>query len=448
MVNGLLLKIYGTLVLIGLVMGNFTMCAAAAPGQSPNIIIIISDDQGYADLSIHGCKDFRTPHLDALAAGGVRCSNAYVTAPVCSPSRAGLLSGRGQQRFGHYLNVGGDAGLPVAVKTIGDRMKNLGYTTGAFGKWHLGYRDQFYPTHRGFDYFYGFRGGSHGYFGGKMERNGTRVDEKEYLTDAIARETIAFIRDKKDQPFLIYCAFNAPHTPLQAKKEDLKKHAGIKDGNRRTYAAMITNMDDNIGKIIAAVRDEGLEENTLIFFLSDNGGMPSRYSDNSPLRGSKGTTWEGGVRVPFLVSWKGVLPAGKVHDDIVSTLDILPTSILAGGGQIDPAWKLEGVNLLPLLKGPAKSGSERTLFWHWHPDRLGIRKGSKKVVWMPSKESKESKPGLYDLDADIAESKDLSETQKDILDDLIKTYETWDKDNIDPLWGSYGKKIEPKAKSK
>jgi arylsulfatase A-like enzyme len=295
---------------------------AAEAARKPNILLIVSDDQGYADLGVQGCKDVPTPNLDALANAGIRCTNGYVSGPYCSPTRAGLMTGRYQTRFGHEFNPGAknaNSGLPLTETTLADRLKAAGYKTGLVGKWHLGDEPKFHPQKRGFDEFFGFLGGAHSYFPAKgpdVLRGTETAHEKEYLTDALAREAVAFIDRHKAEPFFLYLAFNAVHTPMHATDSRLAKFDGIKDQQRRTYAAMLMAMDEAIGKVMEKVRAEKMEEDTLIGFISDNGGPTMQGttingSINTPLRGSKRTTLEGGIRVPFFVAWKGHLPAGK-----------------------------------------------------------------------------------------------------------------------------------------
>ena len=338
--------------------------ASATDLAKPNIIIILADDMGYADVGFQGCRDIPTPHVDSLARNGVRCTNGYVSGPYCSPTRAGLLTGRYQQRFGHEFNPGQIAGvgLPLSEATLANRLKAAGYVTGLVGKWHLGAAPRFRPSRRGFDEFFGFLGGAHPYFAGQgapIFRGTEVVKEKEYLTDAFGREAVSFVTRHKDQPFLLYLAFNAVHTPMHATDSRLKQFASIRDPTRKTYAAMLTAMDEAVGKVLDALRSAQLEENTLIFFLSDNGGPTMlgttiNGSRNHPLRGSKRTTLEGGVRVPFVVQWKGKLPAGSVYDQPVIQLDILPTALAAVSIAVKPEWKLDGVDLLPRLKGKTR----------------------------------------------------------------------------------------------
>src|SRR5688572_15673401 len=283
------------------------LATSAAVARQPNVIVIVADDMGYADIGVHGCQDIPTPHIDSLAKNGVRCSNGYVSHPYCSPTRAGLMTGRYQQRFGHEFNPGPPTdrtpgiGLPLTETTMADRFKAAGYKTGIVGKWHLGHTDDaFHPLNRGFDSFFGFLGGSHSYlrsgtghtaiFRGKEE-----VQEKEYLTDAFAREGVAFMEKHKAEPFFLYWAFNAVHGPMEAADKYLQRFAGIQDPKRRTYAGMLAALDDAVGRGLAKLKELGLEENTLVFFLSDNGGPTAvNASDNRPLNGVKATTMEGG----------------------------------------------------------------------------------------------------------------------------------------------------------
>lgn len=427
---------------IALASGLVSTMATAAESR-PNIVFLVADDMGYADAGFHGCKDIPTPNLDSLAAAGVRCTSGYVSGPYCSPTRAGLLTGRYQQRFGHETNAGGPGGgLPVSETTIADRLKAAGYVTGAVGKWHLGANPEFHPLRRGFDEFFGFLPGAHTYFaqGRPTILRGTEsVDEKEYLTDAFGREAVAFIEQHKERPFFLYLAFNAVHTPMEATDERLAKFASIEDRTRRTYAAMLYAMDEAIGRVMETLKTRGLEEKTLVVFFSDNGGptMPGTTingSINAPLRGSKRTTLEGGVRVPFVLRWKGRLPAGKVYDHPVIQLDLLPTALAAAGVEVVPEWKLDGVDLLPYLLGEKPGTPHDTLYWRMN-QQMAIRQGDWKLVrYDTAVDSGQTSRGdqsgvsparLYNLAADIGESNDLAATEPARLQQLQAAWDAW-----------------------
>ncbi|HVK12670.1 MAG TPA: sulfatase [Gemmataceae bacterium] len=425
------------------------MLAIAGPAAAkPNVLVIVGDDMGYADLGVHGSKDIPTPHLDALAKSGVRFTSGYVTGPYCSPTRAGLLTGRYQTRFGHEFNPGGGAqGLPVTETTMADRLKAAGYRTALIGKWHLGNAPDRHPLKRGFDEFFGFLGGAHDYFNPAGRLRGTEPSgDKTYLTDALAREAAAFIDRNKSGPFFLYLAFNAVHTPMQADDERLKKVAGL-TGQRKTYAAMMSAMDDAVGTVMAKLKAEKLTENTLVVFFSDNGGPTMKGttvngSVNAPLRGSKRTTLEGGVRVPFFLSWPGHLPADKVDDRPVSQLDVLPTALAAAGVGVKPEWKLEGVDLGPFLSGGSgRSAPHDALFWRFGP-QMAVRKGDWKLVkydLAAEGGTGTSAAKLYNLKDDIGEATDLAAKHPDKVKELQAAWDMWNAANVPPLWGAKGK---------
>ena len=425
-----------------------------AADRKPNVLLIVGDDMGYADVGVHGCKDIPTPNLDRLANAGVRCTSGYVSGPYCSPTRAGLLTGRYQTRFGHEFNPGGkatDAGLPVDQVTLADRLKKAGYATGLVGKWHLGDGARFHPQQRGFDEFFGFTGGAHSYFPAKgpdVLRGAKPAGEKEYLTDALGREAVAFIDRHKAKPFFLYLAFNAVHTPMHATDGGLRKFASIKNQTRQTYAAMMWAMDEAVGKVLDKVRAEKLEEDTLIFFVSDNGGptMPGTTingSQNTPLRGSKRTTLEGGIRVPFFVTWKGHVPAGKTYDPPVIQLDMTATALAAAGVSPQADWKLDGVNLLPYLAGMGTQPPPHdALYWRFGA-QMAVRKGLWKLVRydpvVDGGKGRATEARLYDLAADVGESTDLAAKEPGKVKELQATWDEWNRGNVPPLWGG-GKK--------
>src|SRR5688572_29972941 len=383
-----------TLVAVLPLAGAFSRASAA--DRKPNIIVIVADDLGYGDIGVHGCTDIPTPHIDSLAKGGVRCTQGYLSAPQCSPTRAGMLSGRYQQRFGHEHNRSyPDSAMPLTEKTLADRLKAAGYATGLVGKWHLGSDEQHHPLSRGFDEFFGFLGGGNPFLPDprtgtipRVMRNKEPAHEKEYLTEAFGREAAAFVERHKSQPFFLYVAFNAPHLPLEATPKYLERFNTIEDELRRTCAAMISAMDDAVGVLLAKLKVAGLEENTLVFFISDNGG-PTRQnsSRNTPLTGVKGEVHEGGIRTPFLVRCKGRLSAGKLYDRPVIQLDICPTALAVAGVPVPADAKLDGVNLLPYLTGDKPGDPHDVLYWRFtfppnRPDvpRWAIRRGEWKLL--------------------------------------------------------------------
>lgn len=421
---------------------------AAAEARKPNILFIVGDDMGYADVGFHGCKDIPTPNLDALAAAGVRFTSGYVSGPYCSPTRAGLLTGRYQVRFGHEFNPGApNAGLPVSEKTIADRLKAAGYATGLVGKWHLGSTPEMQPQRRGFDEFFGFLGGAHSYFAaGGILRGTEPVKELDYTTDAFGREACAFVERHKGKPWFLYLAFNAVHTPMHATDDRLAKFPNIADKTRRTYAAMMLAMDDAIGKVRAKLAETGQAGNTLVAFISDNGGptmqgVTVNGSVNLPLRGSKRTTLEGGVRVPFIVAWPGKLQPGVFAQPAIQ-LDLNATALAVAGVATKPEWKLDGVNLLPFLTGEKTGTPHDALYWRFG-EQMAVRAGDFKLVRYDTtadglaagRKASPSPLKLYNLRDDLGETKDLAAAQPDKVKELQALWNTWNTANVKPLWG-------------
>lgn len=422
---------------------------AAIPAQDarPNILLVVGDDMGYGDVGFHGVKDIPTPHLDALAAAGVRFTSGYVSGPYCSPTRAGLLTGRHQCRFGHEFNPSGTNGLPLTETTIANRLKAAGYVTGLVGKWHLGAAPEQHPRRRGFDEFYGFLGGAHSYVeAAGILRGDQPVSELDYTTDAFGREAVAFIERHRSAPWFLYLAFNAVHTPMQATDDRLAKFDRIADGRRRTYNAMMLAMDDAIGRVRRKLAEAGLERNTIVFFLSDNGGptMPGttvNASRNDPLRGSKRTTLEGGIRVPFLVAWPGHLDPG-IYDPPVSQLDIPATALAAAGIERNPSWQLDGVNLLPFLSGQKTGVPHEALYWRFGT-QMAIRVGDYKLVrYDKNADTRTGRPNqgvtaarLYHLAADMGETNDLAAAMPDKVKALQSKWDAWNATLAKPLWG-------------
>ena len=420
---------------------------ALAAGRPPNILFIVGDDMGYADVGFHGCKDIPTPNLDALAASGVRFTSGYVSGPYCSPTRAGLLTGRYQSRFGHEFNPNGVHGLPVSETTIANRLKAAGYVTGLVGKWHLGAVPEMRPPKRGFDEFYGFLAGAHSYVQATgILRGDEQVKELDYTTDAFAREAIAFIERHRGEPWFLYLAFNAVHTPMQATDDRMAKFPNIADKKRRTYDAMMLAMDEAIGSVRKELAEAGLEQNTFVLFISDNGGptMPSttiNASRNDPLRGSKRTTLEGGIRVPFILSWPGHVKPG-VYDQPVIQLDAHATALAVAGVEAKPEWKLDGVNLLPFLGGERTGAPHDALYWRFGA-QMAIRMGDYKLVrYDNNADTQTGKPNqgvtapkLYDLAADLGETKDLAATMPGKTKELQSKWDAWNATLVKPLWG-------------
>jgi arylsulfatase A-like enzyme len=414
-----------------------------SPARKPNILLILADDLGYGDLGIQGCPDIPTPNIDAIAKNGVRFTNGYVSCPICAPTRAGLMTGRYQQRFGFETNPGPaqlaaeNFGLPKSETTLAERLKGLGYVTGMTGKWHLGFKFELQPTKRGFDEFYGFLSGAHPYLPasrqmreGSILRGTEPVEEKEYLTDAIAREAVAFIDRHKSEPFFLYVPFNAVHAPMEGAQKYLDRFKDIKDDLRRTHAAMLSALDDAVGRITARIREAGLEENTLVIFLSDNGGPTTQTtSSNAPLRGYKGQALEGGIRIPFMVQWKGRITPGRTDDRPVIALDLHPTAVAAAGAAVDPAWKLDGVNLLPYLTGANTGRPHETLFWRMGMRQRAVRAGDLKLVWSGS-----DQPELHDLAKDPGEQKNLAAERPEDVKRLQALWQAWDKEMMAPQW--------------
>lgn len=425
----------------------FCACAYAAQKAKPNILFIVGDDMGYSDVGYQGCKDIPTPNIDKLAASGVHFTSGYVSAPYCSPSRAGMLTGRYQEKFGHEFNPSAPGtGLPVTERTIADRLKAVGYHTGLVGKWHEGSEPRFHPQKRGFDEFFGFLGGSHSYFKYNGMLRGTEpVSGEEYFTDAFGREACDYITKNKGNPWFLYLAFNAVHTPMDATDDRLQKFTSIEDKKRRKYAAMMYAMDENIGRVLDKLAETGQTENTYVIFFSDNGGpvMPGttmNASHNTPLRGGKRTTLEGGIRVPFIVSWKNHIKPG-INENMAVTLDLTATALNIAGADTK---HIDGVNLLPYLTGQKKGAPHDTLYWRFG-DQMAIRFGNYKLVrYDQNADTKVGKrlpaigPFLYDLSTDIGETKDLSAQMPDKVRELQTKWNAWNKTLSKPLWG-FGK---------
>lgn len=425
---------------------------APAADRKPNILILLGDDMGYHDISLHGSKEMRTPNIDSIAKNGIRCTNGYVSCPYCSPTRSGLMTSRYQTRYGHEFNEGPGPmtfGLPLTETTIAQRLKELGYATYAVGKWHLGAGLEYRPMKRGFDEFYGTVANTPFYHppqfvDSRVGPEAKRVEDPEfYTTRAYATRVTEIIEANKARPFFVYMAWNAVHAPSEAPQPTLDRFKGAPTDLRQYQAAITAELDDGIGKILAKLRELKLDSNTLVFFLSDNGGpQPGLRTDNTPLKGYKASTWEGGIRVPFLVQWKGRLPAGKTYSHPVIQLDIQPTALAAAGGSTKQDWKLDGVNLLPHLEGKNSARPHETLFWRFGP-QWAIRKGDWKLMQaseeklLPQIALPKMPVGpvhLYDLSRDIRESNDLSAKHPEKVKELQAAWDAWNRELAPAGW--------------
>ena len=411
--------------------------------KRPNILLILSDDQGYGDAGFQGSKDIKTPNLDRLAGSGLICTNGYVTHPYCSPSRAGLMTGRYQSRFGHERNprFGTDEGLPLNQKLMPQYLKEAGYTTGWIGKWHLGDSKPYQPGSRGFDQCFGFYGGGHQFLNWKpnpkneycmpIMKDGKEVNVTGHLTSRLGKEAAEFVQrnatDKK--PWFLYLAFNAPHTPNQPTPEKYAEMSHIPNSQRRAYAAEVSHMDDAIGDVMQALKESGQIDNTLVFFLSDNGGRDIdnegeslwHGADNGGLRGGKGHVYEGGVRVPFVVSWPAQLPKGKKFDHPISSLDLLPTIMASAKQKLPTNQHYDGMNILPFLNSDKQKPASRTLFWRRSEWRVvGMRQDHMKLVRKHG-----IKDQLFNLKNDSAEQENIAIKQYDYMQQMEDELDKW-----------------------
>ncbi len=415
--------------------------------EGPNVIIILADDLGYADVGFHGGQQIPTPNLDRLAASGVRCTSGYSSHPYCSPMRAGMMTGKYQHRFGYERNIAYDPhnkymGLPVSEKTIASRMSKAGYKTGLLGKWHLGAARPFHPNHRGYDFFFGFLGGGHQYFDvdlkrplgegyfSALQRNGQPEGLSDYLTSVLSQEAVRFIEEHQRDRFFLFVSYNAPHTPMQAPKERLARFDSIEDPRRRAYAAMVSVMDDGVGQIVDKLAQLNLRDQTLVFFLSDNGGPEhANASLNDPLRGQKGDVYEGGIRVPLVASWPGTLPSQSEFHHPVNSIDVSCTAMSLVGVDLETA-ELDGVDLIPHLSGKTSAEPHEAIFWRKEDGQAwAVRCGSLKLL-----QTAGGKPELYDLQADISEEQNIADNKRGEVARLTKLYDRWDEGNQAPFF--------------
>jgi arylsulfatase A-like enzyme len=433
--------------------------------NNPNVIVIVADDLGYADVGFNGCQDIPTPNIDRIAKAGVVFSSGHVSYGVCSPSRAGMLTGRYQYRFGYernplYVTSDSTMGLPLSEETMADVLGRSGYNSMLVGKWHLGAHKSLHPMKRGFNEFYGFLAGGHQYFPDKLtlqnpedangegesyrtklNRNYTPVEETEYLTDAFSREAVSFVERNKTNPFFLYLAYNAPHAPLQATEKYLNRFQNIQNPKRRTYAAMVSAVDDGVGRLLDKLKETGQIDNTIIVFLSDNGGpLADNGSNNAPLRGQKGSMFEGGIRVPFAMQWTNKIPANSTYDKPMISLDIFSTVLANIRGASKPAKPLDGTNLLPYLTNKNKNAPHDFLFWRafGRGSYAVINKYEKKMVIL------KDSTFLYDLKKEINEKTNLLGNEKTLADDLNKERVSWEKGMINPIFLGLGQEEEYK----
>jgi arylsulfatase A-like enzyme len=438
------------------------MALSQSQNTPPNLIVIMTDDQGYADVGFNGCEDIPTPNIDAIAKNGVKFTRGYVTYPVCGPSRAGFLTGRYQGRFGFSDNPSinpndPSAGLPVEEETIAEVLKKSNYNNAVIGKWHMGTHPRFHPLERGFDYFFGFLSGGHNYFpeklnindlsevkrkwqwyATKIKENRTVVEIEDYLTDELSQSAVKYIEKQvsNDQHFMLYLAYNAPHTPLQATPKYLSRFDHIKDPKRKTYAAMVSAVDDGVGQILKTLKKSGIEENTIVVFLSDNGGAKNNGSDNRPLRGRKSDLFEGGIRVPFAMQWKGKIPAGMTYEKNVSSLDIMATIVAQNKISIDKKRTLDGVNLIPFLNGENDSEPHDYLFWRKIKyNAMAVMKGDQKLVKNKRNDFKE----MFNLSTDLSETYNLIEKNNTQSKSMQLEWDLWNAELIDCIFPSLAK---------
>ena len=407
--------------------------------SKPNVIVILSDDAGYADFGFQGSKEFKTPHIDSIAANGAVFTNGYVSGCVCSPSRAGFMTGRYQARFGHENNLppGCKLGMSIKEATFADKMKELGYYTGVIGKWHLGYQPEYHPNKRGFDWFYGCLQGSRSYW--KISKpsdhrviqfNGKPTEETdEYMTDRLGDNAVKFINENKAQPFFLYLSFTAVHGPYQSKKEDVDFFASTAlSKSRQNLAGMTKSLDENVGKVLSALKNNSLLDNTILVFLNDNGGTGPAV--NEPLYGKKGTLYEGGTRVPFCIQWPSKIKQGIRLTEAVCAIDLLPTAIAAAGGSA--VKDLDGVNLVPYLTG-AETLKPRKLYWRRHSGSdtawSTVRSGKWKLHRQPEGYR------LFNLETDLQEQNDVKSSHKEVFEQLKNDLANWESQMIPPLFG-------------
>lgn len=432
-----------------------------AQHSRPNIIVVMCDDLGYNDVGFNGSTDIITPEIDKLANNGTVLTSGYVAHPFCGPSRAGFITGRYPHAIGTPYNLHDDGtptedGVPSNELFMSNALQQAGYYTGLVGKWHLGFAPQFHPNKRGFSDFYGFLGGGHKYFPEQykvqytnqvkegrtvineylkpLEHNGKEVNETEYMTDALSREAVRMINtaSAKKQPLFLFVSYNAPHVPLEAKEEDLKKFSHIKDSDRRTYAAMVYAVDRGVGEMVKALKSTKEYDNTLIVFLSDNGGNLDHGANNNPLKGTKGDTWEGGYRVPMFFHWPGKVIAGQKYDYPVSALDLYPTFVNIAGAKLPADKKLDGKNVLEDVIAGRNARPDDMIYsirYRTGHSDVGARMGNWKITRVANEPWQ-----LFNIKNDIGERKDLGGQHPELLQKMVSNVEKWSRSHIKPLW--------------
>ncbi len=407
----------------------------------PNIIIILADDLGYGDLGCYGNQTIKTPNLDQLAAQGIRFLDFHSSCPVCSPTRAGLMTGRYQQRCNvpevitarHHR----DHGLPLYEITFAEQLHQLGYVTGVFGKWHLGYAPRFNPTRQGFDQFRGYVSGNVDYFShidqtgvADWWHNAELEPEDGYSTHLITEHAVGFIQENRDKPFCLYVAHEAPHYPYQGPGDRGERTAGGEfptQGGRKdvdiAYKEMVETMDQGVGRILEALRENKIEKDTFVFFFSDNGA--TKQGSNGSLRGFKGSLWEGGHRVPAIASWPGKIEAGQVTHELAISLDLFPTVLEIAETPVPDDRSIDGISLCSLFLKNESIG-KRTLFWSFKNQRA-VRDDNWKLV-IPDREDRNSGFHLFDLSKDVEEKINLAEHEPKLVKDLIQRLTSWETD--------------------
>ena len=425
----------------------FILAAASSAAQQPavkgpNVVLIITDDVGYGDIGSYGAPDIKTPNIDRLAKEGVRLTDFYANAPVCTPTRAGFLTGRYQQRVRLERPLGGvrdrGDGLPVRGLSLPQLLKNNGYTTGLIGKWHLGWNPEFGPNAHGFDVFFGFLGGLIDFYthtGGDGQadlfENTTPVQESGYMTDLITARSVRFIEQNASRPFFLEVAYNAAHWPFQrpdhysvaANNAAFQGPADATPATRQDYVAMLERADQGVGDILKTLEARGIASSTLVIFTNDNGG--EWLSRNAPLFHRKDTLWEGGIRVPAILRWPGKLPAGKTSSQVGMTMDLTASILSATGTRVPGEARLEGIDLLPSLGGSAPA-VDRTLFWRNAPAPGRLQRAVRRGNWKLLIDGDDLL--LFELSTDIGERNDLAMTRPDLVADLRRRIVEWEKD--------------------